>query len=309
MKNHLSPHDRFFRSAMTNPRVVQEFFAANLPSNIKNMVDLATIKLTQDSFINDKLKLQITDLLFTVEFNHQSGYFYLLVEHQSSSQKLMPFRLLKYMIAIIEQHLKTFDTETLPLVYPMIFYNGRKSYHHSTALLDLFGEHKNLIKEIILNPFSLIDLTKISDKSFENYLYYGILARTMKHIFSKDYLPFIKELILDIKAIETDGAFDYIYSIFSYIIVAGEIVDKDEFHKIIKTDLGQVDKEQIMTLAEIYRKEGEQKGKYEGKQEGRQEALRLVIQALLQQKFTIEQIAKYINLSVTEVNRLKEQTH
>lgn len=34
-----SPHDRFVRSIMTNPKVVQEFFETNLLQEIKDILD------------------------------------------------------------------------------------------------------------------------------------------------------------------------------------------------------------------------------------------------------------------------------
>ena len=39
------------------------------------------------------------------------AYIYLLLEHQSTPDRLMPFRMLKYICNIIDQHLKTHDTK------------------------------------------------------------------------------------------------------------------------------------------------------------------------------------------------------
>jgi len=308
MNNHLSPHDRFFRSAMINQKVSHEFFSLHLPENIKNIVAFNSIKLQKDSFINDNLKSQISDLLFSAEFNQRPGYFYLLVEHQSTPQKLMPLRMLKYIVAIFEQHLKITKSKCLPIVYPMLFYNGRTNYNYSTDIFDLFEENKKLAQEILFKPFQLIDLTKIPTDDF-NMLWYGTLVKLMKNIFAKDFLPKLKLIIQDIKLIESHGDFSYIYSILSYIVAAGEIQDKQEFHNIIKTGLTKIDEEQVMTLAEIYRQEGRQEGEQKGEQRGKQEALRSIIGALLRQNFTTEQIAKLTELSIAEVNRLKEQTH
>ncbi|MHA2040139.1 MAG: Rpn family recombination-promoting nuclease/putative transposase [Promethearchaeota archaeon] len=35
-------------------------------------------------------------MLYTAQFGQRQGYLYLLVEHQSTPDKLMPYRLLKY---------------------------------------------------------------------------------------------------------------------------------------------------------------------------------------------------------------------
>src|SRR3990167_10807176 len=108
---HITPHDNYFRAAMSNTKVAREFFEQHLPSNIKKALDFTTLQIKKESFIDDKLKLQITDLLFSAEFNRQPGYLYLLVEHQSTPLKLMAFRILKYMVAIMDQHLNTTKKE------------------------------------------------------------------------------------------------------------------------------------------------------------------------------------------------------
>ena len=68
MAKHLSPHDRVLRSTMAQPQVIKEFFSNYLPANIKKEIDLDSIQLQKDSFIDDKLRMQITDLLYTAQF-------------------------------------------------------------------------------------------------------------------------------------------------------------------------------------------------------------------------------------------------
>lgn len=98
-KNRLSPHDRFVRSLMTNPKVIREFFETHLPREMREAIDLTSIQPQKESFIDDKLRVQIADLLYAVHVNGEPGFIYLLIEHQSSPDKLLPFRLLKYMTA------------------------------------------------------------------------------------------------------------------------------------------------------------------------------------------------------------------
>ena len=93
MKIH-NPHDRFFKKLMTEKRAVTEFFNYNLPLLIKSAVNFDSIQLQQNSFIDEELKLLEADALFSAEFNEKPGYLYLLVEHQSKPDKLMPFRML-----------------------------------------------------------------------------------------------------------------------------------------------------------------------------------------------------------------------
>jgi predicted transposase/invertase (TIGR01784 family) len=293
---------------MSEPKVIREFFEQNLPANIKSVINFATIQPQKESFIDDKLKLQITDMLYSAEFGNKLGYLYLLVEHQSTPNKLMAFRVLKYMVAIMEHHVKQTNSDRLPIVYPVIFYTGNKSYNYSTNLFDLFGDKKELAKDILWQPYRLIDLSKIPDEKLKEFLRYGVIARTMKHIYTKDFLPVLKDLINDLKNIETQGEMNYIYTVLSYIIEAGEL-DKQEFVKTVETGFKQ--EVNIMTLAEQFKQEGYRKGKIDGLAAAEQlklEASKAIALKLFGQGMTFAQVASITGLSVQEVEQLKKQT-
>ena len=76
-KKHLSPHDRYFRHVLNIPQVSHEFFAKHLPPEVLAAIDLSSLTPQVD----DKLKLQIADLLYSVNFHGEPGYVYLLITH------------------------------------------------------------------------------------------------------------------------------------------------------------------------------------------------------------------------------------
>jgi len=79
---------------MAKPEAAKEFFSTYLPAHIKKQINLDSLKLEKDSFVDDKLRMQITDLLYATQFGERQGYLYLLVEHTSTVNPLMPFRVL-----------------------------------------------------------------------------------------------------------------------------------------------------------------------------------------------------------------------
>jgi predicted transposase YdaD len=66
---------------MINKTVVREFFEVHLPENIKNILDFSSIEPQKDSFINDKLRLKIADLLYEAQFNGETEFVYLLLDN------------------------------------------------------------------------------------------------------------------------------------------------------------------------------------------------------------------------------------
>ena len=309
-------HDRFFRSIMTEPKVIREFFEINLPVNVRNAIDLESIVPQKDSFIDDHLRLQTADMLFSAEFGKQQGYLYLLVEHQSAPDKLMAFRILKYMIAIMEKHITKTKGSKLPIVYPMVIYNGWKNYNHSTDIFDLFEDDKKLAQDILWQPFKLIDLSTIPDDKLKSSLRYGVAGYVMKHIFEQDILPVLKEAVKHLRPIEKSGEYSYIYKVLSYIVEASEIKTQD-FIDTVKAGLITINEEKIMTLAERWRQEGEQRGiektmvlaeqwKREGIERGKLEALKTTTVKLLDQGLDINRIADITGLSVSEITVLRK---
>ncbi len=137
--NVIMPQDRLFsRSILADPKVIKQFFAENLLDNIKSILNLDTIYQEKETYIDDKLRLQATDLIFSANFGGKKGYLYILIEHQSTPTKLMPFRLMKYIFAIMDNHLTKTNSSQLPIVYPILVYSGYKKYNYSTDLFALF---------------------------------------------------------------------------------------------------------------------------------------------------------------------------
>jgi predicted transposase/invertase (TIGR01784 family) len=299
MAKHLSPHDRIVRSTMSQPQVIKEFFSNYLPANIKKEIDIDSIQLQKDSFVDDKLRMQITDLLYTAQFGQRQGYLYLLVEHQSTPDKLMPYRLLKYKLSIMDHHLKTTNDKQLPIIYPLIFYSGKRPYNHSTNIFDLFGNQKQLAEDILYKPYQLLDLKQIPDDKLKAQLWFGVLGRIMKHIYSKNVLPYFQGIMPELKIIADQGNNDYTYSIITYLFEAGEIPDQSEFIETVKTGLS-VNEEKIMTLAQQYESRGEARGKAEGKEE----VLRQMTINMLNRGMDSKEVAQIANITERDLQLL-----
>ena len=76
-------HDSFFQSMMTNKRVAEEFFNYHLPLPIRKLINLKSLELCKESYIDGDLKKSILDILYKVDFNDKPGYLYVISEHQS----------------------------------------------------------------------------------------------------------------------------------------------------------------------------------------------------------------------------------
>jgi len=92
-------HDALFKRIMENDIAAKEFLEEYLPTEVKNIVDLDTIKVEKESYIEPNLTKRLSDIVYRVNTkNHQEAFIYIAAEHQSSVDQLMPFRLWRYVL-------------------------------------------------------------------------------------------------------------------------------------------------------------------------------------------------------------------
>ncbi len=74
----------------------------------------------------------------------------------------------------------------LPIVFPIVFYNGtQKPYPYGLNILDLFYD-SNLALKTLIEPAHLVDITQMSDEDLKKHKIIGLLEWSQKHIRDKD---------------------------------------------------------------------------------------------------------------------------
>ena len=83
---------------LAQKEVARDFLQLYLPAQFLSICDLNTLQLASGSFIEEDLRSSYSDILYSLQTQHGAGYIYALIEHQSSPDKLMAFRLRRYML-------------------------------------------------------------------------------------------------------------------------------------------------------------------------------------------------------------------
>lgn len=179
------PHDALFKTFMTHPETARDFLDIHLPEAFRRECDLSTLTLTSGSFIENDLRSYCSDVLYSVRTTSGNGYVYCLIEHQSSPDKHMAFRLLRYAVAAMQRHLAD-GSDELPLVIPLLFYHGQVSpYPYSLCWLDLFSD-RALAEKLYTRDFPLADVTVIPDDAIMQHRRVALLELIQKHIRIRD---------------------------------------------------------------------------------------------------------------------------
>ncbi len=296
-----NPHDKFFKEACSRPEVVRDFLAQQLPPAVLAQIDLDTLALQKDTFVDADLGEHFSDRLYRVETKEQTSlYIYLLLEHKSYPDPFIALQLLRYLVRIWEQDLRE-KRQQLRLVVPLVVYHGAKRWRVATNFEGLFTGDEALRPYWPQFEYILYDLSRYSDAEIQGAVLTRITQLLLRHIFDPrlaDELPRIFQLFRELAHQET--ALQFLETVLRYLSAASERVSREDLVHALETALVDDKGETLMTtLAQQWIQEGEQAGLEKGIQKGLQKGLRAMrnsILDLLKVRFDTADLALVQNL-------------
>ncbi|MDM2928240.1 Rpn family recombination-promoting nuclease/putative transposase [Citrobacter sp. Cm046] len=306
-----TPHDALFKTFLKYPETARDFIEIHLPSRLRTLCDLTTLELKPASFIEENLRAYYSDVLWSMKTSEGDGYIYVVIEHQSSPDIHMAFRLMRYAIAAMQSHLDA-GHDTLPLVVPMLFYHGIDTpYPFSLCWLDEF-DNPALAHQLYLSAFPLVDITVVPDDDIMQHRRVALLELMQKHIRRRDLMGLADKVASLLTTGTTNDS--QLKALFNYLLI--QHGHKPRFSRFMRKLAQQVPgyKESTMNIVEKIRRAGQRKGLREGMQRGlekglaegrREEALRIA-GSMLEDGLPRELIVRITGLSEDDV---KSQRH
>lgn len=308
MTNQLSHHDSFFKKFLGDIAVARDFLEIHLPEHLRQQCDLSTLAMCSGSFIEDDLRSHCSDMLYSLKAMEGDVYIYCLIEHQSRPESMMAFRLLRYAVTAMHRHLEQ-GNKQLPVVIPLLFYHGTTSpYPYTTHWLDCFADRK-LAESVYAQAFPLVDVTAMDDDEIRTHRRVALMELVQKHIRTRDMLELTQQIATLINQWPLQP--EQFRGLMYYIFERGNTSSPGQFLHDIATQT-QDYREDVMTIAEQLRQEGEQKGYQlgrqdgvnEGMQQGKQEATRQLAKQLLADGVGRSSVKRYTGLSDEELDSL-----
>lgn len=300
-----TPHDATFRQFLSQPDIARDFMELHLPAELRAICDLSTLKLESGSFVEDDLRQYFSDILYSLKTSNGDGYIHVLVEHQSTPDRHMAFRLMRYAVAAMHRHLEA-GHKQLPLVIPVLFYTGKRSpYPYSTRWLDEF-EDPLLAENLYVSTFPLVDVTVIPDEEIMGHRSMAALTLLQKHIHQRDIESLTDRLATLLMA-------DYLSSpqvtaLIHYLLQAGESADSEAFVRELAQRVPQHG-DALMTIAQQLEQKGIEKGIQLGEQrgieKGRNEGKVEVARTMLQNGIDRNTVMKMTGLSEDELSQIR----
>ncbi|EAR0811707.1 Rpn family recombination-promoting nuclease/putative transposase [Salmonella enterica] len=272
-KGHNRPgHDGLFKLFLREPATAQDFLVAHLPQDIRARVRLDTLKLEPGSFVDQKLRELHSDVLYSVETAEgHAGYIYCLVEHQSTADRMMAWRMMRYSMAVMDAHLKK-GNETLPVVVPLLFYQGTvRPYPYSTDWMDCF-DAPALAREVYSRPWPLVDVSVMEDSDLQSHRRMALLELVQRDIRHRDAASLLRDAVQLIRL--AGNTREQVEAVLCYIIYNG--MTSERITPFLYELAGEIPeyKELIMgTIAQQLKEEGIQLGIQQGIEQERQASL------------------------------------
>jgi hypothetical protein len=137
-------HDRSYRLLFSEPRLVEDLIRGFFQDKWVNRLDFSTLERVNASYVASSLKAREDDMVWKLRFHDgRPVYIYLLLEFQSTPDRFMSVRMMGYEALLLQHLIKegqlTSDGK-LPLVIPIILYNGEELWWPPLDVADLIEE-------------------------------------------------------------------------------------------------------------------------------------------------------------------------
>ena len=301
-----NPHDKLFRGVMHNTENARGFLELYMDNKDLAPLDLSTLKLNNSNLIDKNLTESISDLVYSCEYQDKSlgsTKVIILVEHQSTPDKFMPFRVYHYLFNILAYELKNNkNLDLLPAVHALVFYHGeQKAYPYSMKLADCFNDPLKIMEKFWNKPIPLINVHKHNDDKLLKHHIQGLMSLALKHGRNdKDINDIWLQIIYAILAMDLDEQvrLQFAEQITAYLFAVGKITDEKKFIASIDK-LPNPIRGEMMTFADQLRNEGQLRGQMLEKE--------AVAINGLKQNLPIEMLSQLTGLSLERITQIKQE--
>ena len=295
-------HDKVFRDVLS----VKEEALILINKALKPKEKIKEeIELYNNRFITSKYKDRESDIIYKVKNKN----IFFIIEHQSTIDYSMVYRMLEYSIEIMRQIIQGKEnkrkTYKYPLIIPIVIYTGDKKWDAKLSMKEIkekveWYEEQEDISLVDINEYTKEELLKEKN----------LLSKVMLLEKSKNKIEFM-ENVKEVLKIADNRNIDKLKDIIIY--KAYDALEQEELEEMLNK-IKNKKEESIMTLGErIRRNEREERekarneGRIEGKIEGRLEEKNINIKKMLLLKLDENIIKEVTGVKDKELEKVKRE--
>lgn len=266
-----SPHDHFFRYVFAQVDHARDMLRLLVGEQTARLFDWSTLKLEPGSYIDERLRASMSDLLFSLRFRDSShrGLVYLVWDHQRNPNVYMPLRMLNYSGRALRDYTRSYGAVHgyLPPIIPVLVYQGPGRWPGPIRLSDLhhipgeivppvFVELHMVVHELDHGSIPLDELTVLARNALRVLRAAALGALVIEHA------KRISEWVKEVHGNSQDDDFE---AIVEYILQATK--DRELMRNIYRY-VSETKADGTMSGADWLRADGKAEGMVEGRVEG-----------------------------------------
>ena len=287
-------HDKMFKEMLSDKKSTVDFINSFLHLNLVE----DDIEKYEKEFRTSEFSNVEADVVYKVKNKNV----FILIEHQSSLDLKMAYRILRYKNAIIESAINKRKLKEknykIPKVIPIVLYTGKRKWQ-KLSIEDI--EEKIEGYEEIKLGYDLVDTNEFTKQQLLEDNLITSKAMLIEKSQNKEELYQNIEDIISCKNKMEDFEYEQLEKIVKYELMGTE--DKEIISKFIEKIKNREESENIMmNAARIINKEI-RKQRREGREEGREEGM-IFVAKKLKGKMHIKDISQITGLSEKEIEKL-----
>ena len=293
-------HDKGYKRLFRNRTLFRQLLETFVHEPWVNQLDFDRCEYLDKSFVSEQYQATESDLIYKLKLKSKDVYIIILLEFQSSVDHFMALRVLRYITDFYLDYIHSHKrVKRLPPVFPLVVYNGKKSWTAPAKLGDLIAYHN------VLGKFALhCEYFTIAERAFrkeELLKIHNIVSTLFLTEAHYDLETFRNEFLHLFRHEQDRQAVSLFFNWFKQLSRHGRITEAD--YAALEAHIYQSEEEVAMLVEEI-RKEKQQM--YEqGLKQGKLD----IAYAMLLKGLSIPLIAEITGLSKEEIETVKnEQT-
>jgi predicted transposase/invertase (TIGR01784 family) len=255
------PHDLMVRAVLSDLTEAASFLQTHLPEAVSQALNWSTLKLLEGSFVDEDLRESEADLLYEVE--HVSGatslWVYVLLEHQSTPDRWMRLRLLKYCCRIWDLSFRDYpEQRELRAIVPLVFYQGERSWSYSSEFAELFAESVRDWPGVPRFSHGLIDQSGMQPDEVQGDLKVRIMQLVMLAAYHPTvaWMERVASLLDSLASLPPSGGINHVRLFVLYILATQEPKAAQSFRDVLRQYAPEVG-DDLMTYAQELLAQGE----------------------------------------------------
>ena len=292
-----------------------------LASELAACIDFSRLSQINRSFIPDTLREQESDMVFTAPFQTESGtdelLIYILIEHQSTVDPIMGFRVLFYMMQIWDFQRRRWESENVPKsqwrfrpILPIVYYTGERRWSNPLTL-DAIMDMPDVLARFVpkfdmlflsVNEAEAADLTKT-----DHPLGWLLTVLQQENADIETLSTALLEAVPHVKHLRKAIAY-----LLLFILHRRPAAEHEDLIRLVEQQANEMEVENMAkSMADILSEQGETRGEIKGEKRGETRAKREDIIKLLQIRFDTvpETVTQKVNKirSLSRLNSLFEK--